>query len=222
MGRNMQAIQKAARVAIRLFNRICRLPSGIEEGIRSLRQVAYSDRYCQKFGCADCSFMRPVGLVMGADRFSIGAGTIFGKHSVLTAWTEYEGETFSPEVKIGKECNFGDYFNLTCIDGITIGCGVLTGRWVTITDNSHGTTDEIVDGEAPASRKLHSKGPVVIEDNVWIGDKATILPGVVIGRNSIVGANSLVTKSVPPNSVVGGNPARILRTVESKTPRRTQ
>lgn len=218
----MGSAEKILKKIIWFFNKIFRLPSGVQAGIRSLRQVVYSDRYCQKFGCRNCSFMRPVSLVVGADRFSIGEGTIFGKHSVLTAWTEYEGETYAPEVKIGKDCNFGDFFNLTSIDGITIGDGVLTGRWVTVTDNSHGTSEEIVEGKRPAARKLSSKGPVVIEDNVWIGDKATILPGVVIGRNSIVGANSLVTKSVPPNSVVGGNPARILHIQDADSCMRTQ
>jgi acetyltransferase-like isoleucine patch superfamily enzyme len=54
----------------------------------------------------------------------------------------------------------------------------------------------------------------VIEDNVWIGDKATILANVRIGRCSIVGANAVVTKDVPPYCIVGGNPARIIRKIK--------
>ncbi|WP_297511844.1 acyltransferase [Flavobacterium sp.] len=57
-------------------------------------------------------------------------------------------------------------------------------------------------------------GKVVLEDNTFIGARAIIMPGVTIGQNSIVAAGSVVVKSVPPNSVVGGNPARHLMTVQ--------
>lgn len=56
-----------------------------------------------------------------------------------------------------------------------------------------------------------SKGPVIIGKNVWIGDKATILPGVTIGEGAVIAANSVVSKNVPPFSVVGGIPARIIK-----------
>jgi acetyltransferase-like isoleucine patch superfamily enzyme len=53
--------------------------------------------------------------------------------------------------------------------------------------------------------------PIVIEDNVWIGERSTILKGVTIGRGSVVGCNSVVTHDVPPYCVVAGNPARIVK-----------
>jgi maltose O-acetyltransferase len=56
--------------------------------------------------------------------------------------------------------------------------------------------------------------PVVIEDNVWIGGGAILLPGVRIGRNAVVGAGAVVTRDVPPNTVVVGNPARPIREIE--------
>ena len=55
--------------------------------------------------------------------------------------------------------------------------------------------------------------PVVIEDGVWIGARVTLLPGVTIGRGSVVAAGAVVNKDVPPNTLVGGVPARILRTL---------
>lgn len=60
---------------------------------------------------------------------------------------------------------------------------------------------------------LISKGPVVIEDNVWIGEHACIMPGTTIGKGSIVGANAVVTKDVPPYSLVGGVPAKLIKTL---------
>ena len=59
--------------------------------------------------------------------------------------------------------------------------------------------------------ELPPSAPVIIEDDVWIGSKAVILPGVHIGRHAVIGAGSIVTSDVPPHSVVAGNPARVLR-----------
>ena len=58
--------------------------------------------------------------------------------------------------------------------------------------------------------------PIVIEDKVWIGIGATVLPGVRIGYGAIVGANSVVTHDVPPMTVVGGNPARFIKEIKPK------
>jgi acetyltransferase-like isoleucine patch superfamily enzyme len=109
--------------------------------------------------------------------------------------------------------NIGEYCHITAINKITIGNGVLTGRWVTITDNSHGKTDKNSFSIPPAKRALYSAGAVIIEDNVWIGDKVTILPNVHIGKNAVIGANSVVTKDIPENSVVAGIPAKVVKIV---------
>jgi acetyltransferase-like isoleucine patch superfamily enzyme len=66
----------------------------------------------------------------------------------------------------------------------------------------------------PINRPLISKGPVIIEDNVWIGEGVCITPNVRIGKNAIVGANAVVTKDVPPNTVVAGVPARVIKLLE--------
>ena len=56
--------------------------------------------------------------------------------------------------------------------------------------------------------------PIVIEDDVWIGCRAIALPGVIIGKNSVVAAGSVVTKNVPPNTMVGGNPAKLIKNID--------
>ena len=89
---------------------------------------------------------------------------------------------------------------------------VLIGRWVTISDNNHGYTDMLSLQKPPIEREWVSKGPVIIEDNVWIGDKATILANVTIGKGAVVAANSVVTKDVPAYSVVAGIPAKVIKT----------
>ena len=116
-----------------------------------------------------------------------------------------------PFLKIGSHCSFGAYNHITCANRVIIGDSCLTGKWVTITDNSHGETDLDSLCLPPGKRPITSKGPVVIGNNVWIGDKATILPGVTIGDGAVIAANAVVTKDVPDYSVVGGNPAKILK-----------
>ena len=121
------------------------------------------------------------------------------------------GVSSVPNLSIGDNCHIGEYTHITCRESIRIGNDVLTGRWCTITDNSHGYTDFESLHEVPLKRPLVFKGEVVIEDKVWLGDKVTILPGVTIGEGSVIGANSVVTKRIPPFSIVCGNPAKIIR-----------
>lgn len=162
-------------------------------------------------------FLKGVHII-GAKYITIGNNSFFGKGCILTAWESYLDKKFSPHIKIGSNCNFGDYNHITATNNIIIGDGTLTGRWVTITDNSHGQTDYQSLQSPPIKRDIYSKGPVKIGNNVWIGDKATILPGVTIGDGAVIGANSLVTRDIPPYCVVGGNPAVILK--ENKHPHR--
>lgn len=128
-----------------------------------------------------------------------------------TEFSNYRsGNEINPKTRkliIGDCCNFGEYNHLTAFKSIKIGNGVLTGRWVTISDNSHGETSLEHLKIPPAKRLIYSKGEIIIEDNVWIGDKATILVGVKIGENSVV------TKDIPPYSVVVGNPVRIIKNI---------
>lgn len=174
----------------------------------------YSEWTCLSFGCKNVRFRCPVNKLRGKDKCRIGAGTGFGKNLVLTVWEAHGHHTFAPHVQIGERCNFGDYLHLTAINQITIGNDVLTGRWVTITDNSHGATDLDTLHTAPINRHLVSRGPVVIGDKVWIGDKATILPGVTIGECAIIAANAVVTKDVPAYTVVAGNPAKTIKSLK--------
>lgn len=157
-----------------------------------------------------------IGMINCPECISIGEHTSFGDWLYLTAWKEYdivEGQKqlLSPELTIGKDCNFGAFNHITCTNKISIGNRLLTGKWVTITDNSHGRTDRETLMTAPIKRSLFSKGPIIIGDNVWIGDKATILPGVSIGNGAVIAANAVVTKDVPAYSVAAGNPARIIK-----------
>ena len=158
----------------------------------------------------DGVFFKYVAQLHAPQFIQIGNNTSFGKDLYLTAWGGISNS--DPNLSIGNNCSFGAYNHITCANKITIGDSLLTGKWVTITDNSHGETDKDTLGMRPQKRPITSKGPVVIGNNVWIGDKATILPGVTIGDGAVIAANAVVTKDVPAYSVVGGNPAKVIKT----------
>jgi acetyltransferase-like isoleucine patch superfamily enzyme len=100
------------------------------------------------------------------------------------------------------------------VKSVTIGDRVLIASKVFISDHNHGSykgaTGQSHPAQPPASRALHV-APVLIDDDVWIGEFVSILPGVHIGRGSVIGAQSVVTRDVPPGCVAVGNPARVIR-----------
>ena len=163
------------------------------------------------FHIGEGSLLADIKLLYGAEHISIGSKTCFSYHLYLTAWENSKTKCDSIMISIGSNCFFGAYNHITSANRITIGDGCLTGKCVTITDNSHGYTDKETLKISPTQRDIISKGPVVIGNNVWIGDKATILPGVIIGDGAVIGANSVVTKDIPPYSIACGNPARIIK-----------
>lgn len=149
----------------------------------------------------------------GASHIEIGEQCCFWAHLYLTAWPEFsENDNDSTMIKIGNNCSLGAYNHLTATNKIIIGDNLLTGKWVTISDNNHGTTSQADLLLMPRDRKVVSKGPVIIGNNVWIGDKATILTGVTIGDGAVIAANTVVTKDVPAYSVCAGNPGLIIKT----------
>ena len=131
----------------------------------------------------------------------------------LEAFDEYYGELFSPQIIIGNNVSINSDCHIGCINKITIGDNVLIASKVYISDHNHGSISSIDRGIAPYLRPLSSKGAIIIEENVWIGEGVCILSGVTIGENSIVGANSVVNKNIPANCVVAGAPAKIIKKI---------
>lgn len=151
-------------------------------------------------------------LLIGPQYISIGKNCYIGSRVQLTAWdSSYIGGNYKPEIILGDNVSIGDESQVTAINRIIIGNGVLTGKKVLISDNSHGDITREQMDIIPLNRQMVSKGIVIIGDNVWIGEKATILANVKIGKGSIVAANSVVTKDVPSYTVVAGCPAKIVK-----------
>lgn len=115
---------------------------------------------------------------------------------------------FGKNISIGKDvfinsgCHFQDQ------GGITIGDGALIGHNVVLATINH----DLIPGNG---RKNHY-APITIGRNVWVGSNATILPGVTIGEWAVVAAGAVVTKDVPPYTVVGGTPAKFIKKVKDE------
>ena len=150
----------------------------------------------------------------GQKNISIGEYTTILSCSILGCWIKYGGQKFpTASITIGNHCSIGEYFHITACNKITIGDGLLTGRYVLISDNSHGCLSEKEAMIEPAKRELMSKGEIVIGNNVWLGDKVSILAGVHIGNNVVVAANAVVTKDIPDNCVAAGVPAFVVKKI---------
>lgn len=187
-------------------------PYRVHQKLRYYRAKLYSNWMRNFVGsCGEKVFFGNKTSVVGGKFISIGGKTIFGAHTMLSAWSERNGIKYNPRIIIGEDCHIGYSNHITSIHKVTIGNGVLTGMYVVITDNSHGTITSDALHLPPNRRPLISKGAVTIGNNVWIGDKVSILAGVNIGDNAIVGANSVVTTDVPANCVVCGAPAHIIK-----------
>jgi len=122
-----------------------------------------------------------------------------------------EAVNSNSKITFGDNVTIADWVHIGALDSVTVCSGCLFGSKVYISDHYHGTTDRIDILSRPNDRDLYSKGPVVIERNVWLGDGVVVLPNVKIGEGAIVGANSVVTKDVPAYSIVAGVPARVIR-----------
>jgi acetyltransferase-like isoleucine patch superfamily enzyme len=127
----------------------------------------------------------------------------FGKGDILLQAREK-----NTLVSIGRRCSFSNNVSIISRSSITIGDDCLIGDRVTIVDSDfHEISPELRHNGSGLTK------PVVIEDNVWIGSDVTILKGVKIGKDSVIGAGSLVTKDIQTRVIAFGIPAKIIRSI---------
>lgn len=110
---------------------------------------------------------------------------------------------YGNQVRIGNNVFINHSLTMMSAGGVTIDDGVMIGPNVNILTDNHDLDNRMV---------LRCK-PIHLCKNAWIGAAAIIMPGVTVGENAVVGAGSVVTKSVEPNTIVAGNPARVIRTI---------
>lgn len=151
--------------------------------------------------------------VINPQYISVGSNVHFGHRVRLELFDEYAGTKFAPILKIGNNVNIGPDAHIGCINKVEIGNGVLFASNVFIMDHFHGNISKEDLLLPPSKRPLSSK-PVKIGNNVWLGERVCVLPGVELGDNVIVGAGAIVTKSFPANSIIAGCPAKLIRVLE--------
>lgn len=122
----------------------------------------------------------------------------------------------------GKDVQMNDYVHITSRERVAIGNNVLIASKVYISDCSHGSYagdgNDSNPNSIPKDRPLFSK-PISIEDNVWLGEFVSVLPGVTIGKGSIIGANSVVSKDIPSFVIAVGAPAKPIKKFNFETSR---
>ena len=146
--------------------------------------------------------------IRGARYIKLGSETVIAEHSHIECLSSWGSQNFTPVLEIGSRVYLGRNAYIVCINTIKIGDGCVISDQVYVADNSHGYDPF---GGAIMKQPLHSKGPIEIGDDCFVGYRAVIMPGVVLGKRCVVGANSVVTRSFEAYSMVAGCPARLVR-----------
>ena len=130
----------------------------------------------------------------------------------------------NPQLIIGNNVQINDYVHLSCAESVIIEDNVLIASKVYVSDLNHGNYSSLKNlehscpDEIVKERKIFTK-PVKICQNTWLGENVAVLSGVTIGKNSIIGANSVVSKNIPENCIAVGNPAKVIKKYNFETRR---
>jgi acetyltransferase-like isoleucine patch superfamily enzyme len=155
-----------------------------------------------------CTFMKPRYVVISGPNIHIGdcfTAVAEPQHRVeIGVWGREAG---AGTVRIGRCVLMSPGSRISASDEIVIGDGVMMANGTYITDSDWHTVYD-------RTRRSEHVTPVRIGNNVWLGDHATVLKGVTIGDNSVVAARAVVTRDVPANVIVAGNPARVVKQLD--------
>jgi acetyltransferase-like isoleucine patch superfamily enzyme len=155
-----------------------------------------------------CGAFLRVGLgnmLLCRDKIEIGDYVVIGNY--VSIYNQSDGGC----VKIGSNTHISDFTIISGVGGVEIGNDVAISSRVSIYSHSNDYKDR-----TRLVREQIKRGKVLIGDNVLIGTHSVILPGIRVGKNSVVGAGTIVTRDVPDNCVVDGNPARIRRSLKAR------
>jgi len=187
---------------------------GIRGSLRTVREDLFLWRWRRKvkahrfahFGKRSL-IVSPRGI-LSPHRIEIGDGVLIHEGAMFSVVEHWRGRDHEPRLRIGSGTNIGAGIWFSCVGEIDIGENNLMGHNILIADSYH----EYEDPDTPIIfQPMAPPKPVRIGAGCIIGPHAAILGGVELGANTFVAANAVVTRSVPPNSVVVGNPARVIR-----------
>lgn len=186
---------------------------------RKLLQLIYNFFLARRFNIKKLC-IHPSAKIIGPSNIQIGENFYAGKDLWIEAVHSHGDLTYSPQIIIKNNVAVNDSVHIAATNYVEIGNNVLMASKIYISDHNHGsyTGEEQSDPETPPNiRPVSYDKRVVIEDNVWLGEFVAVLSGVTIGRGSIIGSNSVVSKSIPPHSIAVGSPARVVKQYNSIT-----
>jgi acetyltransferase-like isoleucine patch superfamily enzyme len=159
-----------------------------------------------------CRLVRRPVYIRGRKWIRFDIGFTAGRSLRIDA--EGSSVTKGSLVVFGRDVQVNDFVHIGAIESIVIGHRVLIASKVFISDHNHGSYGMHgvhTDPRIPPNQRLLSSAPVVIEDDVWIGEFVSILPGAHIGKGSVIGTMSTVIGVIPPYSIAVGSPARVIK-----------
>ncbi|HSI78259.1 MAG TPA: acyltransferase [Lunatimonas sp.] len=166
--------------------------------IRQPKYLRVGRNFIAQDNC-EINCLSEMGLTFG-DKVTVGSYAIIRP-------TNLYGGCPGVGLKIGNNSSIGPYSYIGCSGYIEIGNNVMISPRVSIYSENHVFDDPT----SPIIEQGVNRSFVIIEDDCWIASHSVILAGVRIGRGSVIGAGSIVTKDVPPFSIVAGNPARVIK-----------
>jgi acetyltransferase-like isoleucine patch superfamily enzyme len=156
-------------------------------------------------------------IIRGKKHIDFGSKLTIG---VGCRFEAYNNQKSKKSLIFGKNIQLNDYVHITAMNNVVIGDNVLMASKIYISDCSHGFySGEEMDSspeQHPIDRS-YNISEVIIEDNVWLGEFVSVLPGVTIGKGAIIGSNSVVTKDIPANTIAVGSPARVIKKYNFET-----
>lgn len=183
--------------------------------LRNQRAVIYTALLRRDFGrIGKGSVIYPALHTNDPSEVYIGDNVQIWNGGWLDSFKGYRGVSFQPRLEIGDGTYIGRNAHICACTKVIIGKNVVFADGVYVSDLFHGFEDV---NTPIMEQPLVVPGPVIIEDEVWLGERVCVMPGVTIGRHSVVGANSVVTKSIPPYSVAVGSPAKVIKQYNSES-----
>ena len=143
-----------------------------------------------------------------SEKIILGHCVKIGAYSKLISTSHFS--KFGKGLKIGNHSAFGSFTEFGAGGGIEIGDNVIAGSYISFHSENHNFSDT---SKLIREQGVNSKG-IVLGNNIWVGAKVTFLDGCQVGDNSVVAAGAVVNGIYPPNSIIGGVPAKVLKTIE--------
>ncbi|WP_200974985.1 DapH/DapD/GlmU-related protein [Echinicola sp. 20G] len=170
--------------------------------IRQARYLSVGKNFIAQDNC-EINCLSQKGIIFG-DKVTVG------NYAIIRPTNLYGGEP-GIGLKVGNNSSIGHYAYIGCSGYIEIGDNVMMSPRVSIYSENHNFDDT----ESPMMEQGVTRSFAKIEDDCWIASNSIILAGVTVGKGSVVAAGSVVTKDIPPYSIVGGNPAKVIKSRNS-------